>query len=223
MLGLLLDGSPMSASELARRSGVAASTASEHLQQLVAGGLVVAERRGRQRDFRIASAEVAEGLEAVSRFCAPVEVRSLRASAEARALHFARTCYDHVAGVLGVAMLDAMVAACWLEEREGSYVLGAGSRAGFERLAVDLPVVGTSRRPAVRSCLDWTVRRPHLGGGLGAALCRVLLDRGWVVRAERRRGLVVSDAGARGFQDTFHVDVRSLETSRAPQSTGASP
>ncbi len=216
MIGLLLDGSAMSASELARRAGVAASTASEHLHQLVAGGLVVVEARGRQRHFRIAGAEVAEGLEAMSRICPPVGVRTLRASSEAQALHFARTCYDHLAGLLGVAMLEAMLAGHWLEEAGGSCVLGSKS-TGFAELGIDLGVVGRSRRPPLRVCVDWTARRPHLGGGLGAALCLALFDRGWIERAERRRGLVVTELGKRGFRETFRIDVSVLEAALEPR------
>lgn len=216
MLGFLLDGSPMAASELARRAGVAASTASEHLQQLVAGGLVVAEARGRQREFSIAGADVAEALEAISRICPPVAVRSFRASTEAQALHFARTCYDHVAGVLGVALLDAMLAGRWLDERDGTYVLGPASSERFARLGMDLGAVAASRRPVIRSCVDWTVRRPHVGGGLGAALCGALFERGWVARSDRRRGLFVTEAGTRGLRETFGVDATALEQRPGP-------
>jgi DNA-binding transcriptional ArsR family regulator len=211
MVGLLLDGDARTASELARGAGVAPSTASDHLQQLVDAGLVVAAPRGRHRDFRIAGTEVAEGLEALSRICPPVEVRSLRASSEARALHRARTCYDHVAGLLGVALADAMVATGMLEEAAGSYALGPASGEGFSALGVDVGGVARSRRPLLRACVDWTVRRPHLGGALGAALCGQYFDRGWVVRAERRRGLVVTPLGERGFERWLRIDWAALE------------
>lgn len=223
MVGLLLDGEALTSSELARRAGVARSTASEHLAQLVTAGLVVAEPRGRHRDFRIAGTEVAEGLEALSRICPPAEVRSLRASSEARALHRARTCYDHVAGLLGVALLDAMLAAHWLEEESGSYALGAASGQGFAALGIELGPLSASRRPLLRPCLDWTVRRHHLGGGLGAALCGRFFDRGWVVRAGRRRGLVVTPAGEQGFERTLHLDTAAFDghaLGRAPGAEG---
>jgi len=211
MIGLLLDRGSVSASELARCANLATSTASGHLQQLVAGGLVAAEPRGRHRLFRIASSAVADCLEALSPICAPVEILSLRSSSEARALHFARTCYDHLARVLGVAILDAMVSDGWLEEHAGSYVLGPESMVWSGRLGIDLGSASRSHRPFIRSCLDWTVRRPHLGGGLGAALCEVFFERGWVKRAERRRGVAVTDLGKRGFKEMFCLDVEDLD------------
>ena len=203
IVGILLDGGPLSASELARRAGVAPSTASEHLRALVDGGLLVQSPRGRHRDFSIARAEVAEALEALSRICPTVETRSLRGSSEARALHAARTCYDHLAGVLGVEVFEAMLGAGWLEGDADACVLGPSAASGFASLGVDLGAVRASRRPPIRLCLDWTVRRPHLGGGLGAAVCSSLLGRGWITRAERRRGVVVTAAGKEGLREVF--------------------
>jgi DNA-binding transcriptional ArsR family regulator len=200
MVGTLLEGQELTVSELAHRCGVAPSTASEHLKELEAGGLLRSQARGRHRVFRLATGEVADGLEALTRICPAVEVRSLRASSEARALHAARTCYDHVAGLLGVGLLDAMVAARWLEGREDAVFLGAGAEKGFGGLGIDLEAVRRSRRPFIRTCVDWTVRRPHLSGALGAAVCAALLDKGWVVRGERRRGLVVTGTGAAGLR-----------------------
>lgn len=207
MVGVLLDGLEMTVSELAHRSGVVPSTASEHLKQLEEGGLLRSQARGRHRVFSLADGEVAEGLEALSRICPAFEARTLRASGEARALHAARTCYDHIAGLLGVGLLDAMVAARWLERRERAIVLGNDAENGFGALGIDLDAVRSTRRPLVRTCLDWTVRRDHLGGALGAALCASLLDKDWIARAERRRGLVVTGAGEAGLRELVGFEV----------------
>jgi DNA-binding transcriptional ArsR family regulator len=211
MLGLLLDGGgPRTASYLAQRAGVAPSTASEHLRDLVAGGLLVAETRGRHRYYELSSVEVAEALEALAQVCPPMEVCSLRASSQARRLRVARTCYDHLAGLLGVAVLDAIVSLGWLERADQAYAPGPGSQNGFSRLDINLEEIRHSRRPMIRTCLDWTARRPHLGGGLGAALCSSLFDRGWVTRAEWGRGLVVTGAGQRGLDRVLGIAAQDL-------------
>ena len=199
MLVALADGRALAASTLAAEAGVAASTVSGHLARLVDGGLVRVEPSGRNRYFRLAGPQVAEAVEALARLAPTHPVRSLRAGTHAEAIRRARTCYDHLAGRLGVALLDALVAdgALVVETDPGAGrdpVLGAGrercfqlSEHGRARLA-DLGVAldGAGRRPLIRYCVDWSEQRPHLGGALGAALLDRLVDLGWVVRAERR-------------------------------------
>ncbi len=187
----LLDGRAWTAGELARRGGVARSTASEHLDRLVADGLLVEQRQGRHRYVRLADHEVAELVEHLSaRAPQPVaQPASLRDATKQAALARGRTCYDHLAGALGVGVTDAMLARGLLDD----WTVTAAGRAWLADLSVDVPRGG--RRPFVRSCLDWTERRPHLAGAVGAALCRRCFDTGWVERIGSGRAVRLTASG----------------------------
>ena len=196
MLDALMDGTARRAGDLALRAGVAPSTASGHLARLVQARLVTVDSAGRERHYRLASQAVAEALESLSRIASPPEVRSLRGADEAEALAVARTCYDHLAGRLGVRLTAALVERAVLVPRDGSYELGPHGEATLVEIGVDLPGAQASRRSFARHCLDWTERRPHLAGALGAALADALLERRWVERRPRDRGLRVTTTGA---------------------------
>ncbi|MEV7934969.1 winged helix-turn-helix domain-containing protein [Kitasatospora sp. NPDC088264] len=207
----LLDGRAWTAGELARHAGVAPSTASEHLSRLIAGGLLAEERQGRHRYVRLATPEVATLIEDLTAFAGqggrptPHGLReATRQSAEARA----RTCYDHLAGRLGVAVADALLARGLLTDDAGLAVTGRG-RAWLAAQAIELPERAGRRggRPVVRSCLDWTERRSHLGGALGAALCRTALDRSWVERIGSGRALRVTPDGDRALRELLGVEL----------------
>jgi DNA-binding transcriptional ArsR family regulator len=199
MVVALLEGRPSSAGELARIAGVTASTASEHLNDLVTGGLVSVRVQGRHRYFTIASPEVAQALEAFSQICPRAEVRSLRQSSEARALRYARTCYDHLAGVLGVALFEGLVAEDWLAYDGDAVSVTSRGRTHFNGLGIDVDALRSQRRSFARPCLDWTERTPHLAGSLAAAITSVALERSWLVRNDRRRGLSLTAAGKRSL------------------------
>ncbi len=192
----LLDGRAWTATELARMAGVAPSTATSHLHQLVAGGLLVQERRGRHRYVRLAGPDTAEMIEGLAAHAPrrPAPVRSLTDARRRRDLAHARTCYDHLAGALGVAVTEAMTAREFLAWDYGPALTASG--ASWLRglgIADDRP--GTSRRPHVRTCLDWTERRPHLAGAVGAALFRHAMDASWLVRRGSTRILTLTDEG----------------------------
>jgi DNA-binding transcriptional ArsR family regulator len=206
MLDLLMDGHAWPAGVLARRVGVAPSTASEHLARLAAGGLVAVEPRGRERRYRLASPHVADALEALARIGGDRPVRTLRESSRKEALRDARTCYDHLAGRLGVAITDALVERGALLVRDTSFDLtDDGEALLVQRLGVDIAAARAGRRAFARACLDWTERRPHLAGALGAALARSLLDRDWVRRRPADRGLVVTPPGEAGLAEALGI------------------
>ncbi|QMU72903.1 helix-turn-helix transcriptional regulator [Streptacidiphilus sp. P02-A3a] len=194
----LLDGRAWTAGELARHAGVAASTATDHLNLLVAGGLLAQERQGRHRYVRLADAETAELIESLAARAPrrPTPTRSLSGSGRDRALARARTCYDHLAGTLGVAVTDAMTARGLLDWEQGLILTGDG-RDWLRELGIVLPPTG--RRPPVRSCLDWTERRPHLAGAVGAALCAHALDSGWITRVGTGRAVALTAPGRRAL------------------------
>jgi len=193
MLDSLLSGRALAAGELARVAGVAASTASAHLAGLLAGGLVEVVAQGRHRYYRIAGPEVATALESLSHVAPPRPVRTLRESGHARALGFARTCYDHLAGRCGVALHDALLERGWLSTAYDVTPVGASALAGW---GVDVDGARVRRRSFARPCLDWTERRPHLAGALAAEIGDALLARQWFVRrAGDSRALRLTDAG----------------------------
>ncbi|MEU4928884.1 winged helix-turn-helix domain-containing protein [Streptomyces yokosukanensis] len=192
----LLDGRAWTAGELARHAGVAASTLSEHLGKLVAGGLLAEERQGRHRYVRLADARAAGLVESLAaQTPAPAgPPGSLRESSTRSAMARGRTCYDHLAGRLGTAVTDALTLRGLLRQDTGF----ALTEAGVEWFATaGIPLDLSSRRPLTRACLDWTERRPHLAGAAGAALCRHALDAGWCVRIGSERAVKVTAAGER--------------------------
>jgi DNA-binding transcriptional ArsR family regulator len=211
MLAALLEGRALSAGELARGSGVAASTASEHLTALAGSGLVTAVQSGRHRYYRLRGPEVGETLEAWFRLTPPPRPRSLRMSRDARRLAFARTCYDHLAGVVGVAVHEAMLERSWLVATADGYDVAAAGEGGLARMSVDVAAARKARRPLARPCLDWTERRYHLAGALATELCSAFVGHGWV-RRRAGRGLDVTPLGAIGLADALGLALPSPET-----------
>jgi len=215
MLDALLSGGRHSARELAVAAGIAPSTATEHLDRLQRGGLVVTERVGRRREVRLAGPEVGRALEALAAIAPRRAVTGLRAWHHGEALRAARSCYDHLAGQAGVALADGLVAGGVLRPGDGAFALTDG---GAERLAdfgLDVDAILGARRATARACVDWSERRPHIGGALGAALLDTLLVRRWVAhapqatgaKAARGRVLRVTPAGRAGLREQLGVTV----------------
>ena len=221
ILQALGDGRALPAGRLGHDAGVAASTASEHLAKLVEGGLLRVERHGRHSFYRLAGPEVGRLIELAAELAPPRRVRNLTDAVRGEALRTARTCYDHLAGRLGVAVFDALLRRRVLEGHDGSFIAGAdrlsspGSAADYRLgpgaapfleelgLAVDeLP----PRRPPVRYCVDWSEQRHHLVGGLGAMIASRMFALRWLERGERARSVHVTDAGRRGLARTLDVE-----------------
>jgi DNA-binding transcriptional ArsR family regulator len=208
MLDTLLSGHALPAGELARHAGVTPQTASAHLRRLLQGGLLAVEAQGRHRYYRLAGPAVAEAVEALALIAPPLPVRSLRQSQRAEALRFARTCYDHLAGVVGVAVADALLRAGALRPAAGrDYQVTPQGERLLGGLGVDVAELRRRRRAFARGCLDWTERTPHLSGALGAALLERLLGLGWLARGRVPRGLVLTDAGRDGLAEAFACHV----------------
>ena len=190
----LLDGRAWTAGELARHARVARSTASEHLDRLGAVGLIAEEHQGRHRYVRLADPEVAELVEHLSaRAPHPTPPGSLRAATARGALARARTCYDHLAGALGVGVTDAMIERGLLDP-EG-WAITPDGLAWFADLGIDVERARGARRPFARRCLDWTERRPHLAGTSGAAICQRFFDTHWLERIGSGRAVRLTPAG----------------------------
>ena len=192
----LSDGQSLPASELARRAQVTASTASIQLAKLVEGGFLAVERNGRHRYYSLLDPEIAAALEALA-LIAPVRpASSLKQARVGSELQAARTCYDHLAGALGVALLESLQRQRLLTPKLDVSPRGADR---FARLGIEIDELARGRRPLTRACLDWTERRHHLAGALGAALATSFLERGWIERRPGSRAVRVTDSGRRGI------------------------
>ncbi|WP_344626682.1 helix-turn-helix domain-containing protein, partial [Kitasatospora arboriphila] len=189
-------------SVLPRPAGPPAPTATGHLNRLVDADLLAEERQGRHRYVRLADPQVAELVEQLAALAPgrPERPATLAADGRRRALAHARTCYDHLAGAVGVAITDAMTARGLLDWTHGLRLTAEG-QAWLGAAGVAVPPGG--RRPAARPCLDWTERRPHLAGAVGAALCRHALAEGWVTRIGTTRAVAVTPAGRHALHETL--------------------
>ncbi len=217
MLEALLDGEESPASSLASASGASASLASAHLRRLLDGGLVRVRTEGRRRLYRLASPQVAEFLEAALLLTPPLTgATSLRQANRRDRLRRARLCYDHLAGVLGVAVTERLVEVGALSTAQDGLVLTAPvGDDTLGRLGIEVDVLRAAHRPLSRPCTDWTERRPHLAGGAGAAVASALLERRWVLRRAGNRGLDLTSDGAVGLHDWIGLRVDALEGWRA--------
>jgi len=204
MLMTLLDGSPHSASELAMAAAVSPQTASSHLSKLLSGGLVVYERNGRHRLFRLKNRDVAVAVEALGALAHDPGTSALPE------IRLARTCYDHLAGVLAIAVRDELLRKSALRHWEGAFVLTSAGKQLLRTLDIDADALRKLRRSFAHKCLDWTERRHHIGGALGAALLSCLLQRNWLARVRGSRAVRVTHAGEHGFEEVFGIRCAAL-------------
>ncbi|VTU13635.1 Helix-turn-helix domain protein [Variovorax sp. SRS16] len=203
MLCCLLDGHARTATELAAVAEVAASTASAHLARLREQRLVESVAQGKHRYFRLASPEVGAALEGLL-VVAGAPRGEFKPTAPSR-LRAARTCYDHMAGMAGVALHDRLHAQGWLHRKaeDGDYELTPDGAVALESLGIDVDGARGSRRRFACACLDWSERRPHLGGALGAAWLQLSLRRGWVRQELDGRALTLTPKAQREMPELF--------------------
>lgn len=206
ILAALMDGRALTAKELAFAAHVSPQTTSGHLGKLTEAGLLAANPQGRHRYYRLASPQVATLVEGIMALAGETHPPARRVAWKGgEALRTARTCYDHIAGRLGVALADRLVA-------DGHVVLSAdggemteSGRALFAEFGADPSHGGNPKRVFCRPCLDWSERRPHLAGRVGAALASRCFELGWIARKRDTRAVAITDEGVRGFADTFGV------------------
>jgi DNA-binding transcriptional ArsR family regulator len=207
MLELLMDRRAHPAGDLAREAGVALSTASGHLQALARAELVEVEAAGRQRRYRLSRPEVARAIEALAVIAPRRRVSSLRAASAAERLRQGRTCYDHLAGRLGVGITDALLQRRALRGSDGGFdVTGSGEHL-LGSIGVDVGDARERRRAFALACSDWTERRSHLAGALGAELCDRLFELGWVQRRGSDRAVALTETGSARLKELLELDL----------------
>jgi hypothetical protein len=214
MLHALMDGRALTATELARAAGVAPQTASGHLSRLTAVGLLSVEKQGRHRYHRLATPTVARMLESIMQVAAELapDRKHLTVGPKDAALRKARTCYDHFAGRLGVALADALIAKGHIEFAGDAGIVTDSGLAFLGDIGIDTaPILARrtrkSGRVLCRPCLDWSERRAHLAGVVGAVLCDHCMDRSWTRRVAGSRAVLITPKGQRSLRETFGVQI----------------
>ena len=207
ILTVLLDGRFHSASELAQMAKIKPQTASFHLAKLIDANVVTVEKQGRHRYFAIRDQDVARVMESLLSITPPVTVKSLRQSSQDKAMRYARTCYDHLAGNIGVQLTNALLRNGILLEEEDRYTVTEHGTKFFADFGVDLNEAATKRRQFSHQCLDWSERRHHLAGALGNALLERVLELNWVRRLPGTRAVQVTDEGKASFEKVFSLEL----------------
>jgi DNA-binding transcriptional ArsR family regulator len=205
MLTALMGGVALTAGELAREAGVSAQTGSWHLAQLADGGLVRPRKQGRCVYYALAGEEVAELMEQLAGLAANAGHRRTRPGPRDPAMRRARVCYDHLAGELGVALLDGLLSCGAIEDRGGALSLSESGFGFVRAFGVAEDALKGGRRPMCKACLDWSERRSHLGGALGKALLGRIYAEGWARRLEGGRVVAFNAPGLAAFERAFGI------------------
>ncbi|MDX8366739.1 ArsR/SmtB family transcription factor [Cytobacillus sp. IB215665] len=207
ILTVLLDGRFHPASELAYMAQIKPQTASFHLTKMVDANLITMEKHGRHRYYSIRNQEVAQVMESLLSIAPRTEIRSLKQASEDKAVRFARTCYDHLAGSLGIQLTDSLVKSGILCNNTTEFEVTDKGEEFFASLQINLQEVKNKRRAFAHKCLDWSERRHHLAGALGNALLERILELNWIQRSPNSRAITITTAGKKGFKDIFMIDV----------------
>lgn len=211
MLHALMDGRALTATELAYAAGITPQTASTHLSRLTAAGLLEVAKQGRHRYHRLASPAVAQMMESIMQVASEAQpIRPVVVGPRDAALRAARTCYDHFAGRLGVALTDAMVSAGYVELSDDAGLVTDTGTELLARIGIDMDAVLRARskrssRILCRPCLDWSERRAHLAGAVGSAICAHSFAKGWTRRIDGTRAVAITPKGQRVFRDVFQT------------------
>jgi DNA-binding transcriptional ArsR family regulator len=216
MLNALMDGRALTATELTKVAGITPQTASGHLSRMVGVGLLNVEKQGRHRYYRLATPSIARMLESIMQVASELapSSKTLAVGPKDAALRRARTCYDHFAGQLGVAIADALVRDGYVELTGDGGILTESGIARLAELSVDIaPLLARrtkrSGRVLCRPCLDWSERRPHLAGILGATICEHSMEQGWTRRLAGTRAVLVTPKGELAFREGFGAKLSS--------------
>ena len=210
ILMALFDGKSLPAGELARLAKVSPQTASSHLSKLVEGGLIKVESWSRHRYYSLASADIANAIEALAIITLPAPVHSLRQSNQAKALQFARTCYDHIAGEFGVEFSRVLVQKGFFEEADDGYILNPTGETWLREFGINEAIIRKASF-LIPWHVDWTERVHHIAGPIALAITKRLFEFGWITQGHIRRSIIVTEQGKREFQNQFDIVFARIE------------
>ena len=208
ILTVLMDGRYHPVNELAYMASIKPQTASFHLSKMVNASIVTVEKQGRHRYYGIQNQEVAQVMESLLLIAPPIEIKSFKQATEDKAIRLARTCYDHLAGELGVQLTDYLIQNGILYEETKEFIV---TEKGWEFLTdfqIDLRAAEKKRRSFSHKCLDWSERRHHLAGAIGSALLERLLELNWVEKKKKTRAIKITPKGKKGLKETFSIEAR---------------
>ena len=205
MLVALSGGKALTASELANEAGITAQTASSHLAKLEAGGLIARVKQGRHAYFRLANHDVALMIETIMGVAARAGHLRTRPGPSDPAMRKARVCYDHLAGEMGVQLLDSLVAHGHIANNKDALAITRKGEGFLRDFGIEIEALDSKRRPLCRSCLDWSMRRAHLAGALGDALLDRFYKLDWAKRDRKSRAVIFSPRGEKKFREAFRM------------------
>jgi DNA-binding transcriptional ArsR family regulator len=205
ILTILLDGRFHPVTDLANKVGIKPQTASYHLAKMVEANVIEVETHGRHRYYGICNPEIAQVMESLLQIAPPIKIKSFKESKEQEALRQARTCYDHIAGSLGVKITNALVENQFLREGEKEFHVTDAGAAFFQTLQIDINPLKKKRRKFCNKCLDGSERRHHLAGALGKAMLERLLELNWIQRTPNSRALKITTIGEKELPKKFGI------------------
>ncbi|MFJ8218254.1 ArsR/SmtB family transcription factor [Bacillus cereus] len=209
ILDCLMNNQALPASELAYMAKVSHPTISSHLSKLVEGNLLTVEQHGRHRYYRLANQEVAEVLEKLGTIAPTVPVRSLKQSDQLKQVRYARTCYDHLAGRLGVEITEKLLHKEFIILKEGEYIVTEQGKQWFLNFGINIETANIKRRIFAKPCLDWSERRYHISGWLGSAIAKLFFEQEWITKTDKTRAVHLTKKGMKLLKDQLGIDMEN--------------
>ncbi|RVU65941.1 transcriptional regulator [Bacillus thuringiensis] len=211
ILDCLMNNQALPASELAYMARVSHPTISSHLSKLVEGNLLTVEQHGRHRYYRLANQEVAEVLEKLGTIAPIAQVRSLKQSDQLKQVRYARTCYDHLAGRLGVEIAEKLLHRKFIILEEGEYIVTEQGKKWFLNFGINIKKANIKRRVFAKPCLDWSERRYHISGWLGSAIAKLFFEQEWITKTDKNRAVHLTRKGMKLLKDQLGIDMENEE------------
>ncbi|MFP7477124.1 ArsR/SmtB family transcription factor [Terribacillus saccharophilus] len=210
MLTYMLDGRFHTSGELARAAGITPQTASFHLKKLEEAGFLDQTKQGRHRYYGLKDPAIAQVIESLLTITPQAPVSSFKQAAEDKAIRYARTCYDHLAGFLGIQIAKALVKSDYVHEDHDQFILTAKGETFFTDFGIDLETTRRTRRSFCHCCLDWSERKHHLAGALGQAMLERFLELDWLRKKQGSRALLLTETGKNGLSEVFGLDISEV-------------
>ncbi|WP_175073978.1 helix-turn-helix transcriptional regulator [Terribacillus sp. AE2B 122] len=210
MLTYMLDGRFHTSGELARAAGITPQTASFHLKKLEEAGFLDQTKQGRHRYYGLKDPAIAQVIESLLTITPPAPVSSFKQAAEDQAIRYARTCYDHLAGSLGIQVAKGLIANEYVKQEHNQFILTAKGETFFSSFGIDVETARRKRRSFCHCCLDWSERKHHLAGALGHAMLERFLELDWLRKKPESRALLLTETGRNGLAEVFSLDISNI-------------